>query len=59
MDHYSLETLGKLHHKELVQAGLQEQFVRRHSPVAHLSNRFRRSLRLISSLIVVLYWLLT
>lgn len=59
MDHYSLETLSKLHHRELVQAGLQEQSVRRQSPAAHLSNRFRRRLLLISSLIAALYWLFT
>jgi hypothetical protein len=58
MDHYSLETLAKLHHAELVQQGLHEQAVRHPNTRVRLSNRFKRSLLTILSLIMFMYWLL-
>lgn len=58
MDHYSLETLAKLHHKELLQEGLHAQSVRQQMPTARFSNRFNRGLLLILSVIVFLYWIL-
>lgn len=58
MDHYSLDTLGKLHIKELMQEGLHEQAVQRQNPAMRFSNRFKRNLLIILSLTAFLYWLL-
>ncbi len=57
MDHYSLETLAKLHQKELIQAGLREQAVQRQKPRARLIGRFKGSALLLLSLIMLGYWL--
>jgi uncharacterized membrane protein (DUF106 family) len=59
MDHYSLETLGKQHQRELVREALREQEVQRSRPRKRLTNRFKPMLIVSLSLIVLLYfWLL-
>lgn len=57
MDHYSLETLAKLHQRELIQEGLRGQANRRQNPGSRVSNWFRQILFLILSLTGFLYWL--
>jgi hypothetical protein len=58
MDLYSLETLVKLHHNELVQEGLREQAIHRHIPGKRSSKLFERKLLMVMMLIMLIYWLL-
>jgi hypothetical protein len=55
MDHYSLELLAKLHHKQLVLEGLHGQSVSRLGPGKHRSSRWKVIL-FVAATIVLTYF---
>ncbi len=58
MDHYSLELLGKLHHKELVREGMRAQSLSRHLGSGNYrSKRLKRILFGATAIVLMCFWL--
>jgi hypothetical protein len=55
MDHYSLELLGKLHHKELMREGVCSQAVSRSGPGNYLSKHWKRILFVVAVIILMYF----